>query len=126
MARRRAARTDANQTEVISAFRDEGCSVADTSDVGEGFLDIVVGLDGINVLVEIKDGSKPPSARKLTEPQRKFTGAWAGWWEVVKDLDEVRSLVLRMRQRSAGHQDGEVAGPGPGALESRVEDARGA
>ena len=59
----RAGRVDANQPEIVRTFRDLGCSVAITSNVRDGFPDIVMGIHGINVLVEIKDGSKVPSKR---------------------------------------------------------------
>lgn len=41
---RRAARTDANQVEIVSALRAIGCSVSDTSGVGGGFPDLAVGF----------------------------------------------------------------------------------
>lgn len=107
---RRAARVDANQPEVVAAFRDEGCTVAITSAAGEGFPDIVVGLDGVNALVEIKDGCKPPSARRLTPEQVTFHSSWAGWVEVVVDTDQARALVRRMRERAAGDRDGDAPG----------------
>jgi hypothetical protein len=123
MARRRAARVDENQPEVVAAFREEGCSVAITSTVGDGFPDIVVGLDDVNVLVEIKDGRKPPSARRLTDDQVDFHSGWRGWIEVVKNTEEVRALVRRMRERAASHRDGGAPGSGADSLEARVSDA---
>lgn len=115
MARRRAARVDENQPEVVAAFREEGCSVAITSDAGEGFPDIVVAVDDVNVLVEVKDGRKPPSARQLTPAQQRFTSGWRGWWEVVNDCDEARTLVRRMRERARRHRDCSGAGEAPPA-----------
>ena len=61
---RRRAKVDDNQPAVVKLFRQLGWSVVHTHMVGSGFTDIVCGKNGINYLVEIKDGSKPLSARK--------------------------------------------------------------
>ena len=90
---RRAAKVDDNQAEIVAAFRDCGCSVAVTSAAGDGFPDIVVGLRGRNLLVEIKDGSKPPSERKLTPKQKKFHGEWKGQITVCESVDQVLQIV---------------------------------
>ena len=71
---RRAARVDANHKEFITKLRKcKGYSVHDTSRLGDGFPDIVVGAYAkYTVLVEIKDPKKPSSARKLTEKEIEF------------------------------------------------------
>jgi hypothetical protein len=74
----RAARTDANQEAVVKALRAIGCKVYVSSSFGQGFPDLVVGFRGRFVLLEVKDGSKPPSARKLTPDQVKFHADWTG------------------------------------------------
>lgn len=90
---RRAARVDANQTEIVQALRDMGASVAITSMVGSGFPDIVVGFRGRNYLIEIKDGSKPPSKRKLTEDEQRFFDAWRGTIFVVNNVNEALEII---------------------------------
>lgn len=76
---RRAARTDRNHAEIRDRLRQiPGVSVYDTSGVGHGFPDLVVGARGITRLLEIKDGAKAPSARALTPDQRRFIAAWHG------------------------------------------------
>lgn len=93
---RRAARTDANQIAIIKALRAIGASVADTSGVGGGFPDLVVGHRGCLWLMECKDGKKPPSARKLTPAQEKFVDAWKDCAVVVvKSEAEAIELVTR-------------------------------
>ena len=89
----RAKRVDANQPEIVAALRAIGCSVADTSGAGEGFPDIVVGYRGINYLLEIKDGSKPPSQRVLTPAQKDFHRDWRGQVAIAKDSDEAIKIV---------------------------------
>lgn len=90
---RRAARTDANQTDIVDALRDVGASVSVTSMVGSGFPDIVVGYRGINYLMEIKDGSKPPSKRRLTSDEQEFHDLWRGSVIVVQNVDEALKAI---------------------------------
>jgi hypothetical protein len=89
----RARKIDANQNEVVAALRRiPGCSVAITSMVGQGFPDLVVGYKGRNYLIELKDGSKPPSARKLTPDEERFHQKWTGDVWVCKDINEVLQI----------------------------------
>ena len=90
---RRAARQDANHAEIVSALRKVGASVADTSGVGRGFPDLVAGFRGRNWLMEVKDGQKPPSARKLTPDQEAFVAEWRGHWVCVKSAEEAIKAV---------------------------------
>lgn len=90
---RRKAKVDDNQSEIVKALRSVGCSVAITSGAGDGFPDIVVGFRGFNYLMEIKDGNKPPSARKLTSKQRTFHRQWLGQIRVVHSVEEALSEV---------------------------------
>lgn len=69
---RRAARQDSNHGAVVEGLRAVGAHVTDTSGVGDGFPDIVVGYRGRWFVIEIKDGTLPPSERKLTPPQKKW------------------------------------------------------
>lgn len=92
---RRASRVDANHAEIVAALRKIGASVADTSGVGGGFPDLVVGYRGRNLIVEVKDGSKPPSKRKLTPDQVDFVAAWRGHWMQVRSVDEAIAAVSR-------------------------------
>lgn len=47
----------------------------------------------IAVMLEVKDGSKPPSERKLTPAQVKFHAEWKGWISVVTSVDEALAAV---------------------------------
>lgn len=97
----RAGRVDANQPEIVAAFRRLGCTVAITSNVRGGFPDIVVGINGLNILVEIKDGSKVPSARKLTKDEQIFHDNWKGHAVVVESVDDVVALVNGIQSKAA-------------------------
>ena len=89
----RARRTDRNQPEIVAALRAIGCTVSDTSGAGEGFPDIVAGYRGINYLIEIKDGGKPPSKRVLTPAQKDFHRDWRGQVAIVKNPEEAIKIV---------------------------------
>lgn len=75
---RKAARVDANHTQVVMALQTAGATVQSLAAVGQGVPDLLVGFQGKTILMEIKDGQKPPSARRLTEQQLKWHGAWRG------------------------------------------------
>ena len=90
---RRTARIDDNQPELVALARKMGASVWITSQLGKGAPDLVLGLPSGNVLVEIKDGSKPPSARKLTEDEQKFHAKWRGPIAVVETAEDMVKLI---------------------------------
>ena len=71
---RRAARTDRNHREIIEALRAAGAAVTDTSAVGGGFPDLTVSYRRAWYLIEVKDGQKSPSRRKLTGDQQTWHG----------------------------------------------------
>lgn len=90
---RYAARVDANQAEIIAALKAAGCSVH----VIRVPVDLVVGHNNRTILMEVKDGKKPPSQRALTPDQQEFMRTWAGGpVAVVTDVESalraVRSL----------------------------------
>lgn len=90
---RLAARVDDNQTEIVKALRKAGYSVCILSAVGKGVPDLMVGANGRNVLLEIKDHRKPRSARKLTPDEAKWHEAWKGQVAVVCDVYEALTAI---------------------------------
>jgi hypothetical protein len=98
---RRAAKVDRNQAEIVKAFRDCGMTVQVLSAVGKGCPDTLVGFRGINVLVEIKDGEKPPSEQKLTQDQVTWHGSWAGQVCVANSINDAIEQVISVA-RAAG------------------------
>lgn len=69
---------DSNQTLIVSALRQVGALVQHLHTVGGGCPDLLVGFRKRLVLLEIKDGSKKPSERRLTEAEEKFHALWKG------------------------------------------------
>ena len=90
---RQAARTDANQAEIVAGLLYLGATVQHLHAVGAGCPDILVGWRGNNYLIEIKDGDKPPSRRKLTSDQVRWHALWSGQKAVAKNLDEAIAIL---------------------------------
>ena len=90
---RRAAKIDANQPEIVKALRAVGATVTPTHAAGQGFPDLCVGFRGRNFLLEVKDGSKVPSARRLTKDQVSWHATWEGHVEVVETTDEALQAI---------------------------------
>lgn len=84
---------DANASEIVRVLLAAGCSVQSLEAVGGGVSDLLVGRNGCNYLLEIKDGSKPPSARRLTPAQKKWHMAWRGQVAVVSSPEEAIEAV---------------------------------
>jgi len=93
------ARKDANHTQIVKEFRDAGASVLDTAQLGKGAPDILIGYQGHNVAIEIKDGSKPPSKRLLTTDEAQFHDDWQGWIEIVYTIDDVTRIIGEISEK---------------------------
>jgi hypothetical protein len=89
-----AAKIDANQEQVVLALRAVGATVQTLAAVGKGVPDLLVGYQGKTILLEVKDGRKPPSARRLTEDQLKWHGAWRGGPLAVVDGPDAALRML--------------------------------
>ena len=90
---RRAAKIDRNQPEIVAALRKAGCTVESLAAVGKGVTDLLVGRAGIKYLLEVKDGEKPPSERKLTPDQEEWHAGWRGQKAVVNTIEEALEAV---------------------------------
>ena len=69
---RRAAKVDANQSQITKALRNAGAFVQPLHTVGDGCPDLLVAFRGKFSLIEVKDGSKVPSARRLTPDEQAW------------------------------------------------------
>ena len=92
---RYANRIDANQNKIVDALRKAGAVVRIISQ-GDGIPDLLVGYRGYTILMEVKDGDKVPSARKLTEAEQKFFDDWrGGMLVVINSVDEALETLRR-------------------------------
>lgn len=88
-------RTDATHAPIIRALRAFGVGVHDTSAAGEGFPDLLCAWRGSLYAVELKDGAKPPSERKLTDAQEEFQAMLnrhGCTLHVAKSVDEAMAI----------------------------------
>lgn len=90
---RTAAKIDANQPEIVRGLRQVGASVLHLHELGQGAPDILVGFRGMNVLMEIKDGSKPPYAQRLTSFEEDWQDRWMGQVIVVRTVTEALRAI---------------------------------
>jgi Holliday junction resolvase len=92
---RYANRIDANQNKIVDALRKAGAVVRIISQ-GDGIPDLLVGYRGFTILMEVKDGDKVPSARKLTEAEQKFFDDWrGGMLVIVNSVEEAIETLNR-------------------------------
>lgn len=98
---RRAAKIDANQPAIVAALRKAGATVQSLAAIGDGCPDLLVGYCGLTALLEVKDGSKPPSARQLTPDQQQWHQNWTGGiLAIVPDI-ETALRVLKLMEASS-------------------------
>lgn len=86
-------RKDANHNEIVAEFERLGWIVLDLSQL-KNACDIAATKYGHTWMIEIKDGAKQPSQRKLTEGEQKFKEKWQpqGKWALVETLKDVIDL----------------------------------
>ena len=91
---RLAARRDANEDQVVSALQACGAYVKKIN--GSGEFDLLVWYRGYTLLLEIKDGRRPPSEQKLTPAEQKFHAEWPGDnLHIVNSVDAALELLKR-------------------------------
>lgn len=94
---RHKARVDANHGQIVQAFRDLGCKVQSLATIGHGCTDLVVALpfpiDPNCIMVEVKNGELPPSARGLTEDQIRWHANWLGRIWTIESVEQVQECV---------------------------------
>ena len=87
---------DGNHDEIVAALLAVYAGVVDLSAVGDGVADLLVHMPVApfdTFLMEIKDGSLPPSHRKLTPAQERFHAEWRGRIVVVTSVNEALAAV---------------------------------
>jgi hypothetical protein len=92
---RRAARTDSNHAAVVKALRAAGCLVQSLAAVGDGVPDLLVASPFTRALhlLEVKDGAKSASRRKLTPDEERFVKEWGAHVSVVLNVDDALTVV---------------------------------
>lgn len=91
---RKRGRTDANQADIVKVLRKMGISVQSLSSIGDGAPDLLCGHRGKNVLLEVKDETRPPSEKRLTPDEAEWHAKWAGSVVVVESPEQALRAVL--------------------------------
>ena len=92
---RYANRVDDNQSIIVETLRKAGAYVRIVT-MGDGVPDLLVGYKGYTLLLEVKDGNKVPSARKLTTAEQKFFDEWTGGLlAIVESVDDALAILKR-------------------------------
>jgi hypothetical protein len=94
-----AAKIDVNQPAIVKALREAGATVVPTHAVGAGFPDLIAWFNGEVLMIEVKDGDKPPSARKLTPAQQRFHDAWPGTIHIVESIEQAIAVVTAQKRK---------------------------
>lgn len=86
----KAARSDANQKQIVEALRKIGCSVQSLHRCGDGVPDLLVGRNGFNLLLEVKTVHGALNAR-----QKRWHGEWHGdGVQIVHSPETAVEIVL--------------------------------
>lgn len=88
---RHAKRVDANHAAVKAAYKAHGWDVEDLSHIGHGVPDLFCIRGQECHFAEVKDGAKPPSARKLT-PDEVF------WHQLLTRCEVTVRVIERVEQ----------------------------
>lgn len=79
---------DKNQKLIVDEFKKYGATVLEIN----GTIDLLVGFQGKNLLVEVKN---PLGKNKLTKSQEEFVLTWMGQLTVVRTVEDVKELILK-------------------------------
>lgn len=85
---RRRARVDTNQASIVAHLRALGATIIHTHTIGRGCPDIVVGINGRNLLIEIKY-----KRARLTPDEITWHSQWRGHVAIVRNFDDIERIV---------------------------------
>ena len=92
---RKYGKVDSNHAKIVRALRQIGCSVQSLASVGSGCPDLVVAKNNCIWLCEVKDGTKPPSQRKLTPDEVEWHARWKSEVWVLNSVEEALEMVQK-------------------------------
>lgn len=117
------AKADANQPEIVDAFRKLGAYVLHIHRL-KNCCDLVVLYKGQVVMVEVKMPSK-----KLTKGEDEFAQAWTrngGKWACIRSAAQARELIIQMRNANEQRTPAKAKPPVETGLPDESEGAEGA
>jgi len=81
-------RIDKSQNEIVKALRGVGAKVAITSNLGNGYADLVVGFRGVMMWMEIKS-----KGGRLTQDEIDFSNEWTPYTVVVYSVEDALRAI---------------------------------
>lgn len=100
---RHAKRVDGNHAHVRDGIRAAGYPVLDLSGCGDGVPDLAVMIAPCkSVLLEVKDGSKVPSAQKLTDAEQVWFAFNGSISRVVNSLPAALAVIKEFENNHGG------------------------
>ena len=87
-------RKDTNQPELEKQLRDAGFSVTSLHELGKGVPDLLCGLHGLNIIIEVKHDND-----QLTPAEIKWHSEWDGQVRVAQSLGEILLYVSNYAQQ---------------------------
>lgn len=82
-------RVDTNQAAIVAALRGAGASVQCLHTIGRGCPDLLVGWQGKNILMEVKDGKAD-----LTPDEQKWRAGWRGQFFIVRSVEDALYILF--------------------------------
>jgi len=89
-------RLDANHNEIVDALRKAGAHVQSLASVGSGCPDILVSFREKWYVLEVKDGSKPPSKQRLTDDERSWHNASHAPVHIVNSAEQALKILASL------------------------------
>lgn len=88
-------RVDDNHGEIVAALRRVGAEVQSLASMGGGVPDLLAAFRGDWYVIEVKDGNKPPSKRKLTPDEEKWHAKFShvAPVHIVNTVDEALTAI---------------------------------
>jgi hypothetical protein len=87
-------KVDGNQPDIMKALNAlRGVVATSTARVGDGFPDIAVGYRGRTYLFELKDPSRPRSARALTAREQEWHLDWTGHAAIAETVERIKAEI---------------------------------
>jgi hypothetical protein len=94
---RQSCRKDANHGPIKQIFLEYGFDAIDTAGYSGKMLDLLVTLGHhFFSFIEIKDGSKPPSQRKLTTDEKDFIAKRPDHCTVIETTEQARAFCAHV------------------------------
>ena len=95
-------RTDKNQKSIVEALRKIGCTVKILSDAGGGVPDLLIGVEYVTILMEVKTKDNWYSKKGLSETQSDFLKEWKGGlvliaYDAEDAVNKVNNEIMQVR-----------------------------